>query len=210
MRSGTSDPRAGSRGRATPMSPDDRRRAIVEAVLPLLSEHGRAVTTRQIAEAAGIAEGTIFRVFVTKEELIDAALAAVFDPDPFLAALERIDPGQPLRARMVAMVTEMQRRFLEIFRLMRSVGLVAPPEHLDADRATDPWRTRVHERLVGLVEPDAERLRVTPDRLVHLLRLLTFSGSHQEIADGDLLDPEEIVDVVLTGSLTDYSREDRC
>ena len=49
--------------RAAPLSPDERRRAIVDAVLPLLIEHGRAVTTRQMAEAAGIAEGTIFRVF---------------------------------------------------------------------------------------------------------------------------------------------------
>jgi AcrR family transcriptional regulator len=45
------------------MAPDDRRRAIVAAVVPLLLEHGDDVSTRQIADAAGIAEGTIFRVF---------------------------------------------------------------------------------------------------------------------------------------------------
>ena len=42
---------------------------IVAATLPLLLEHGELVTTRQIAEAAGIAEGTIFRVFADKDEL---------------------------------------------------------------------------------------------------------------------------------------------
>ncbi|MCU1430433.1 MAG: DNA-binding transcriptional regulator, AcrR family, partial [Actinomycetia bacterium] len=36
---------------------------IVAATLPLLLEHGDRVTSRQIAEAAGIAEGTIFRAF---------------------------------------------------------------------------------------------------------------------------------------------------
>ena len=62
-------------GRAAPMAPDDRRRAIVDAVVPLLLEHGGDVTTRQIAEAAGIAEGTIFRVFPDKPALLMAAAA---------------------------------------------------------------------------------------------------------------------------------------
>ena len=40
---------------------------IVDAALPLLLEHGEMVTTRQIADAAGIAEGTIFRAFADKD-----------------------------------------------------------------------------------------------------------------------------------------------
>ena len=52
------------------MSPEDRRQMIVRAVLPLVVEHGAAVTTSQIARAAGICEGTVFRAFKDKDELL--------------------------------------------------------------------------------------------------------------------------------------------
>ena len=45
--------------RAPALAPEDRRAALVEVTLPLVLEHGRAVTTAQIAEAAGVAQGTI-------------------------------------------------------------------------------------------------------------------------------------------------------
>jgi len=41
------------------MSPEDRRQMIVRAVLPLVVEHGAAVTTSQIARAASIGDGFI-------------------------------------------------------------------------------------------------------------------------------------------------------
>ena len=62
------------------MPPEDRRRAIVQAVIPLLAEHGSDVSTRQIAEAAGVAEGTIFRVFPDKAALFKAAAEEAINP----------------------------------------------------------------------------------------------------------------------------------
>ena len=62
------------------MTPDERRAAIVATTLPLLVEHGTAVTTGQIATASGIAEGTVFRAFADKQELLRACLHAAFDP----------------------------------------------------------------------------------------------------------------------------------
>ena len=51
-----------------------------------------------------------------------------------------------------------------------------------------------------LREHSASQL-VSVAQVVHLLRLLTFSGSHTEIAHGRLLTPDDIVDVVLHGVL---------
>ena len=48
----------------------------------------------------------------------------------------------------------------------------------------------------SLVAPDADRLTCTPEQLVHMLRMLTFSGTHPHISDGHLLTPDQIADLV--------------
>ena len=187
------------------MSPEERRDWLIDATVPLLYQHGRAVTTRLIAEAAGVAEGTIFRVFPSKEDLVDAALTRAMRPGEMARRLDEIATDAPLEERLVRMTAVLQQRFRAVFGLMRAVGMVAPPPHLhdcdDHARAIED----VRRRLVALVESDAERLAVAPDELVHRLRLLTFAGSHPEISDGRLLTPDQIVDTVLHGVL---KRED--
>ncbi len=73
--------------RASALPPDERRSMIIAATLPLLLEHGDRVTSRQIAEAAGIAEGTIFRVFADKDEIIAAVIETALDPEPLEAGV---------------------------------------------------------------------------------------------------------------------------
>jgi AcrR family transcriptional regulator len=56
---------------------EERRRVIVEAALALFSQKGfRGTTTKEIAEAAGCSEATIFKHFATKDELYSAILEA--------------------------------------------------------------------------------------------------------------------------------------
>jgi TetR/AcrR family transcriptional regulator len=56
---------------------EERRRVIIEAALALFSRKGfRGTTTREIAEAAGCSEATIFKYFTTKDELYSAILEA--------------------------------------------------------------------------------------------------------------------------------------
>ncbi|MGI8665360.1 MAG: TetR family transcriptional regulator [Jatrophihabitans sp.] len=115
-------------GRAAPMSREQRRAAIVAATLPLLRADGYAVTTRQIAEAGGIGEGTIFRVFTDKAELITACMSAAFDPGPALARLHGIDRGLPLPARLLAAVEILQERLRAVIELLIAPHFAGPPE----------------------------------------------------------------------------------
>jgi hypothetical protein len=85
---------------------------------------------------------------------------------------------------------------------MTAMGMVGPPR---AHRHMEAGRRRAEEIMLRLVEPDADRLTVRPDQLVHLLRLLTFSGTHPHISDGRRLTPDQIVGVLLDGVL---KRED--
>src|ERR1700730_9179034 len=92
----TTDVDARPQKRASVMPPDERRAMIVAATLPLLMEGGEMVTTRQMADAAGIAEGTIFRVFADKDAVITAVVDAALDVGPLERAIEAIDRTQPL------------------------------------------------------------------------------------------------------------------
>ncbi|WP_348787152.1 TetR/AcrR family transcriptional regulator [Leifsonia sp. NPDC080035] len=177
--------------RAQPLSPEDRRAMIIDAVIPLLVANGRDVTTRQIAEAAGIAEGTIFRVFSDKDTLVKAAIEKHLDPEPLREALRCIDPALPLENKVRAIIVLMQERFRSVFRMLAVVGAERPP--VPQERAEF---ASIIERILA---PEAERLNWPPRRAAYILRLISFASSFPALNEGVEFSVDELSRVVLTG-----------
>ena len=88
------------RSRAKPLPPDDRRKEIIEAVIPLLLDKGSTLTSREMAEAAGVSEGTVFSVFPDKASVIIEAVKVTMDPAPVRAALKGIPLNIPLEDQL--------------------------------------------------------------------------------------------------------------
>jgi AcrR family transcriptional regulator len=200
--------RGGRSGRAPAMSADERRAAILAVAVPLLVEHEGNVTTSEIAAAAGIAEGTLFRAFRDKQALFVACLREMLESETEVAQIEAIDRTLPLADRLTAgvrAVSDYQNRLWSVMVALRSAGIDPRGEDLRSDKHEHdhgPPRAmrRISGAIAGLFDPDT--LRVAPDLAARLLLGYVFSNRLQAEGLGDTeADVDELVDLFLHGIL---------
>ena len=184
----TDDPQ---RTRAQPLAPDERKAMIIDAVIPLLIEHGRGVTSRQIAEAAGIAEGTVFRAFGDKETLVQAAIEKYLDPEPLREALRAIDPALPLDHKVRAIIYLLRERFQAVMRIMAVIGPQRPPVPQE--------RHEFAHIVASILEPEAAQLNLPPERVAYALRLIAFSSAFPALNAGIEFSVDELARLALVG-----------
>ncbi|KQZ66993.1 MULTISPECIES: TetR/AcrR family transcriptional regulator [unclassified Nocardioides] len=194
--------------RAKPLSPADRRQAILDAVVPLVIEHGGDLSTRLIAEAAGVAEGTIFRVFADKTELMWAVAEETINPshgrEEFDAMLADTDDLHERVRRAAESLAVQMRRSLTVMFAVRSYLMKHGPRPDPDDPPRPPeFLVRANrdllEMLATLFAPYADKMRVPPATAAVVLRSLVFGSRHPGMElDADLTS-DQIADIIVGG-----------
>lgn len=190
-----------TRRRAPSMSPERRREMIIQTAIPLITEYGAAVTTAKIARAAGIGEGTIFRVFADKDELLHACMAEALSPDHAVRELDAIDVSQPLPDRLAEAAEALQAHMSRMGAIAGSLGH-GGGKHPGTVRGAgrDESTARIRAALTDVLEPDKAALRRPPEQIAALFFGLLFTQPRTE--DEPDLTPQELVEVFLHGALS--------
>ncbi|MFF6786052.1 TetR family transcriptional regulator [Streptomyces sp. NPDC012510] len=190
-----------TRRRAPVMSPERRREMIIQTAIPLIAEYGAAVTTAKIARAAGIGEGTIFRVFADKDELLQACVSEALSPEHAVRELDAIDVSQPLPDRLAEAAEALQAHLSRMGAILGSLGHRGG-KHPGTVRGAgrDDSTARIRAALAELLEPDKAGLRRPPEQIAALFFGLLFTQPRTE--DEPDLTPQELVEVFLHGALS--------
>lgn len=200
--------------RAEPLPPEERRRRIVEAVAPLLIERGAVVTTKELAERAGVAEGTLFSVFPDKRALIEGAIAAHMDPAPLEAAIAAIDRELDLVAQVAAAAHLISDRTDEVVALVvvlhTLVGRDAKPADSNARASLLNWSETIRSAITALLSEHTSELRIPPERAAAALLGLVVAARRPFAGQHDILSVDDLVDVVLFGALKSAEGEASC
>ncbi|MFG2040041.1 TetR/AcrR family transcriptional regulator [Dactylosporangium sp. NPDC048998] len=202
------------RRRAPGMTTEQRREMILQSALPLVAEHGSAVTTAQIARAAGIGEATVFRVFADKDELLQACIERALDPTNVLRELRSISLDQPLADRLVEAADALSAH---LGRMGAVIGALhasghhrrRPPVEDEGtpgrSASRDASQAETKEAVAELFHPESDRLRLPVGTATDVFLGILFSRGRFAPTGSDPIGVADLVDLFLHGALRQRS-----
>lgn len=186
--------------RATPLPPDERRQAIIDAARPLLVASGAKFTIKQVAEAAGIAEGTIFRVFDSKDDLLAAVIEDTLDPTELCTRIAALDKQPSLELHLARLIELLQRDVDAVAAvgsaLHHAPGCQVTPGHGTRGRSRS---TTVRAAITESLTPWQDSLRVPLPQAASLIRGAALASVLPMISDHELTDPTVLAGLLVHG-----------
>ena len=169
---------------ARPVSIKDE--TIIDAVRAVFLERGFVATIAEVADRAGVSEGTLFNRFRSKSELFQAAMQPQFAELAWLADLEaRVGQGD-LQAQLTELGTAGVGFFRQLMPLiMMSYANPSPGGLPESLMQPNPPPLRALQRLSGYFEAEIRLGRLRPVDPEILARI--FLGSLQQYVFFELL-----------------------
>ncbi len=190
------------------MPPLERRATILDAAVPMVATPGLTFTTQEVADAAGIAEGTLFRVFPTKADLVQAVIEQVLDPTTVCRQLSQLRPNSLDEAvsQVIDLLGSSVKNTSAFFASLHARGEKPPTPPAGDDCTRDQHRTaqerraqQVHEAITTVLQPFAADLRTTPEVAASHLRTLVMAIHHPFLSDRSITDGDEVTALLLHG-----------
>lgn len=171
----------------------------MDAAAGLFTQYGGRFTSSQLAAAAGVSEGTVFRYFPDMSSLMRAARRQAVGLDELLPELRQAAEHEELRDRLRAAGDALIQRIVETARLIEAAGVArghAPQEEID----------EVFEALTPIFEgfevPTMSRRQQVATFLGLLVSGTLFSASGVLTGSDPSLEVDQIVDLYLDGMLS--------
>jgi len=135
--------------------PEARRAEILQAAAQVFAQRGfRGGTTRAIARAAGVAEGTIFRYFPSKRHLLLALLEA-FTIRPIreqLQTMETAEPREWLEAFLAERLAAMRAHLPLMQALYQEIRTDEAARQMFVERMARPFLEHVREVVAAALQ----------------------------------------------------------
>jgi AcrR family transcriptional regulator len=170
------------------------RARILEAAERILTERGPTAPTEEIAKAAGVGIGTLFRHFPTKEELLRGVFVGRLQKlaDDARQLADEGDPGMAL--------TTLIRQSVEQAEVKNALAGMLTEAGVDVHEATAEVRAELLAALGDLLARAQEAGTVRPElRVQDLIGLLAGASRAAEYAGGDPAARDRILTVILDG-----------
>ena len=182
------------------LSRSARQEQILESVLDIVLERGVSVTSRELADAAGVAEGTLFKVFDTKENLLRALAAKEGGmADAVGEWLATVDAASMTLEDLVhGIIHSAIAQYRRSFELFYALG----PYMDSPDRESIVQFERELQSWIEALRPHAAKLRTSPESAASILRMHAVAASDITAVWGQPISPAEHADIFLHGITT--------